>query len=147
MLPTRWFPDNGRLSKHVPESRPSGTQPQAAPRVEESRPAAFGPGSIGRDWPFMRRIAGKWFRAARMAGSGGSCRSRPDRRATNFGRVLPCDQRAWGGKCRRHSGHSTARDGSLKPALSSSGCRAIAIDRLWDNADVRMRHVERQLLS
>lgn len=42
--------------------------------------------------------------------------------------------------------HSTASNGSLKPAIHSSCRCGLAIEQPWDVPDLRMRHPERQLM-
>jgi len=46
---------------------------------------------------------------------------------------------------RRHSRHSTARSGPLKPAVCSSGCRAKAIDHYCDKTVIAVRPLWQRL--
>ncbi len=50
-------------------------------------------------------------------------------------------------RIRQQSGHSASQIRFLKSAVRSSRGMACANDPIWDDPDVRTRHVERRLLS
>jgi len=92
------------------------------------------------DWPGERleigRIAARRLCTERMAGSGASCRSKPNSRPTDFGRERTGGGRAGGGGARwlRMSGHTTSARNLLNKncgkVRSSPACKALQVAKI-----------------